>query len=259
MKRFVSTALAVFLLLGLAALAVLARPNDAASVTTERVDSVALQTATSSTAASAPVALQPLTAPAAPAAGSSKFNWLALPLSVTGLNSASDLKTHLETNSSAPVTVSSVQQWNSVGQNYQTYTTIPFPSGNFSLTVGGVYRISISGNSGISLTWSMVGDVPATGTFTYTLRETAGPDFNWIMLPLDRGSLTMASQLKTDIEAHSQPPVTVLSVQQWNATAQNYQTYTTVPFPTGDFSIRIGYPYRISVDVSSGSTSTWPQ
>ena len=219
MRRFLLISLATVLLLGLGSLAVLARP-------------------------------------AAPNAGTTMNNWIALPLSNPSLATASNLKAHIEANSGGSVTVVTVQQWNSLAQNYQTYTTVPIPNGDFALAVGGVYRVSVTGNGGAQTTWSMVGGVPDPSQFSYVLRETAGSDYNWIMLPLQKGAVTLASQLKTDIEANSHPAVSVITVQQWNSLAQNWQTFTTVPIPNGDFAVRIGYPYRVTI--AAANPGTWP-
>ena len=67
---------------------------------------------------------------------------------------------------------------------------------------------------------------------------TATSDFNWVTLPLSDASLAMASDLKTDVETVS--GVTVEAVQEWNSVSQSYQSYTTVPFPTGDFALQVG-------------------
>jgi hypothetical protein len=77
------------------------------------------------------------------------------------------------------------------------------------------------------------------------------------MLPLDKGTVILASELAADIQAHSSGSVTVGAVEQWNAAAQNYLTYLP-DLGLDDFSVRIGYPYRITVDVATGSSVTWP-
>lgn len=249
MKRLLSTALAVMLLLGLAGLAVLARSGGvgAALMPTNSVTaSVAFQGAAGPDAYSA-------AAPAAPAA-SSGLNWLALPLSNASLVNASDLASDI--GSSTGRTVATLEQWNAVGQNYQTYLH-QFGIGDFPLTVGGVYRIAMSGGGG-NVVWSLVGDVPDPSQFTYTLRETAGSDLNWIMLPLDKGAITTASALAADIQLNSSGAVTVSTVEQWNVAGQNYLTYVHA-IGVGDFVVKIGYPYRVTVDVATGSSATWPK
>ncbi len=191
----------------------------------------------------------------APNLVTTQFNWIALPLSDGTLVMASDLEANIESQSG--VTVDAVQRWNAVAQGFDTYTPVPFPIGDFALAVGGPYRITVtSGGTGIN--WTLAGDVPDPSVFTYTLRETASSDFNWLMLPLDRGTLAMASDLKADIEANSDNTITVDAISKWNIVAQGFDTFTTVPFPIGDFAIEIGQPYRISVSNTSGAIVTWP-
>ena len=73
------------------------------------------------------------------------------------------------------------------------------------------------------------------------------------MLPLDKGDISMAAKLKTEIDTNASPSTTAFTVEEWNAIGQNYLTYA---FPTGDISIHSGQPYRVTVDISTGSTST---
>jgi len=187
------------------------------------------------------------------------FNWVSLPLDA-GLTLASDLKANIEANSSAPLTIGAVQRWNAMGQNYQTYSTVPVPSGDFSLAVGSAYRVSvdITGTPSGTAIWTLLGNVPAPTTFTYNLLETTGTDFNWILLPLDKAALTQASALKTNMDGSASPTAVIRTVQRWNATAQQFASYVTVPVPSGDFPIFIGQPYRVTVDVAAGTTTTWP-
>ena len=185
------------------------------------------------------------------------FNWVALPLDA-GLVHASDLKAHIESNASGPVTVIVIEQWVSAAQNFQTFTTVPFVDGDFALTVGGVYRLALSGAGGSPVVWTLTGSVPAPAASAYTLQETNGSDFNWMMLPLQLTEVDLASALQTHIEANADPAALVASVEAWNTIGQNYQTYTAVPLPDSDFPIRIGYPYRVTIEVTGGDTSMWP-
>jgi hypothetical protein len=257
MKRIFSTVIAIALLLGLGALAVLARGGGDA-----------LSPAQSTSALAAPVTqgeiADSVTAPAAPElsspqASTTGFNWVTLPLSIPALVMASDLRSDIQNTTGK--TVNAVQKWNAVAQSYQTYAPKPppLPSGDFALQVGGAYRVSVSGG-GTEAVWSIVGGVPDATEFVYTLHETGTSDFNWIMLPLDKAGITMASGLKADIEAHSSAAVTVLAVSGWNAIAQSYQTYAPKPppLPSGDFAVKIGYPYRVTVDVTSQTSVVWP-
>jgi hypothetical protein len=240
MKRLLSTTLAVALLLGLGALAVLARGGG--DILTPADNAVA-------------AAAQPQTAaaPDAPMA-TSGINWIAIPLSNASLVNASDLATNIGTSTGS--TVATIEQWNPQSQNYLTYLH-ELGLDDFALTVGGAYRVSVRGGAG-GLTWSLVGEVPTPSQFTYTLYETASSDINWIMLPLDKNAVTLASELAADIEAHSSGAVTVGAIEQWSAAAQNYLTYLP-ELGLDDFSVKIGYPYRVTVDVTTGSSVTWPK
>lgn len=183
----------------------------------------------------------------------SDFNWIALPLDAS-LPLASTLATNIQSNSSAGVSVATVEQWNAIGQNYQTYVKGPPSSGDYALQIGNVYRVTVDVTSGSSVIWAQLGNVPLASIYSYTLRETAGSDFNWIMLPLDKSTITQASGLKLHIDANATPATTVSTVERWNVVGQNYQTYAP---PSGDFIIQIGNPYRVTVDVLSGTSSVW--
>ena len=248
MKRLVSTALAVALLLGLGALAVLACGGGDILTPADNVVAAASQPQT----AAAPAARA--AAPDAPAALSG-INWIAIPLSDSSLAYAADLANNIEATTDS--TVLAIREWNAAAQNYTRYDHVE-GDGSFLLTVGGAYRLNLGAGGG-DLTWSLVGDVPAPSKFTYTLQETVGSDFNWIMLPLDKDAVTTAIQLADDIEADSSGTVDVLTVQEWNVAGQNYTRYDDVE-GDGSFPVRIGYPYRVTIDiagVSSGSV-TWP-
>jgi hypothetical protein len=158
---------------------------------------------------------------------------------------------HIQSNSSGAISVASIEQWNVIAQNYQVYTA---GGADFDLQLGGVYRIAISGAGGTPRIWSLVGNVPPPSTFTNVLRETATSDLNWVNLPLDKTTIVDAPGLQTNIQTCSLPGTTVFTVEAWNTTAQNYLVYSG----SGGFAVRFGYPYRVTVDVSSGITSTWP-
>ncbi len=254
MKGVFCTLIVVILLLGLGGLAAVARGKSSGGASADVIGTSPALAAAASDAGQAQ-AVSPAGA-SVPAAGSVKYNWIALPLHDASLEMASDLQAHIEANSSGTITVAAVQQWDATIQDYRTYSVLLNPDGDFALAVGGVYRVSVTGNGGAQVIWSMAGDVPDPSQFSYTLRETATSDHNWIMLPLQKDAITMASQLKADIEANSHPSVTISTVQQWNAVAQNWQTYSAVPFPDGDFPVRIGYPYRVTV--TAASPGTWP-
>jgi len=186
---------------------------------------------------------------------STDYNWIALPLNAS-LSTAASLKTHIEANSTSAVAVSTIEVWDAVPQGYLVYyPTLPFT--NFTLRLGGVYRVNVDVASGASTIWSLVGNVPGPDVFTYTFYETASSDYNWFMLPLDKTDITSASALRSNIESSAAPGTSVLTVERWNSTPQSFDTYVPL-FPFSNFATRVGYPYRINVDILSASQSTWP-
>ena len=71
--------------------------------------------------------------------------------------------------------------------------------------------------------------------------------------------MSLASELAAHIEANASGAVAVDAIQSWNAAAQSYQSYSAVPFPTGDFTLSIGMPYRVSVSSVEDGAVTWPE
>ena len=166
MKRLVSTALAVALLLGLGALAVLGARGGGDILTP--ADNVVAAAAQPQTAA----------APDAPMAVTIRYNWIALPLEDATITKASELKTHIEGNSNPSVSVQAIEEWQATGQGWRTYdpNLPPILQDDFPMQVGHAYRVAIGG-TGTGVTWSIVGNVPAPSVFTYTLVETADTEF----------------------------------------------------------------------------------
>jgi hypothetical protein len=170
---------------------------------------------------------------------------------------AANLINHIQTNSDGAVTVESVEEWNPVGQNYSVYAPGMPPVLNFNLHLGGVYRVATSGVSG-SVVWSLVGKVPPPGAFTYSLYRTDDSDMNWIMQPLDKGIVINAAGLEADLESNSSPAgVVVDTIEAWNVAGQNYSLYIA-GVGIVNFPIQIGYPYRVTLNDSSPTTSSWP-
>ena len=178
------------------------------------------------------------------------YTWVTLCLSDTGLAMASDLEAHIEANSSPAVNCYTVSEWNATAQTYTTYTTIPIPLGDFPLLPGRAYRVEVDGNA----VWSLVGEVPPQDSVRFDLTATTGTDYTWISLPMHIATLDSSSDLEAHIEANSSPATDCYTVSEWNATAQTYTTYTTIPIPIGDFAVVAGRPYRVEVSVDA----VWP-
>jgi hypothetical protein len=249
MKRILSTALAIALLLSLGGLAVLARPEGANLLSptgvAQRVDRSALVSAALQGAAE--VSAVPDAAP-----NSGKFNFIALPLdssaSITPFR-ASGLAAYIGSN------VRQVMRWNRAVQGFDTYVpgvSPPFPPSDFDLAVGGAYFLELGSGSTVL---SLVGKVPDRGTIVQTLLPGPSPTqckFNSISIPLDRDDITNAQELATDVGGVSQ-------VMSWNAALQGFNSYVpgvSPPFPPANFDIEIGYPYFLCLN-SNGPT-TWP-
>jgi hypothetical protein len=261
MKRLLSTALAVALLLGLGALAVLARPKGAgtplAASAARSASALAAPNVQSDT--SDPVTQTELsgTAPEAPAVSNS-WNNIALPLDAQkqfadlGLSyDASGLASFIGRSSVAEVRV-----WDAVSQSYlkcQVTTTGCYGTPNpFPLATSRNYMVLFKGAS--SAVVSFVGDVPASGSVFFALEGiTPGCSWNAISLPLDQSSVTDASKF-----ADALGRADVKEIRSWDAASQSYlkcQVTTTgcygtsTPFPT-----QIGYPYWVCMK----TPKNWP-
>ena len=187
---------------------------------------------------------------------STSYNWIAMPLTVKEISLASDLAVYIKNNSNGNVAILSISSWDNLTQSYHSYLP-QTNSGDFHITPQNPYRIEVDVKEASTAIFTLVGDVPKVGSNQDTLRETAGTDYNWIMLPLESLDIN-ASQLAADIENNSSNKVKVEVVSQWNAIAQNYSTYTILPFVTGDFKLKNGYPYRVAVDIIITDNTLWP-
>lgn len=221
MGRVLSTIIAVALLLGLGALAVLALPGTGAPMT------------------ASPVAAAPLAAePDAPAAGNT-FNVIALPLD----SSAQFPYTADGLLSFVGSSAQQVLTWDAVSQSY----LFRFPDGfgdNFDLMTGGVYWLEL--DSTAPQVASFVGNVPAAGTINFSLLGGSPCKWNEISVPLDRVDITTASQLIVAIGDVEQ-------VVTWDAATSGYIFRYADGFGD-DFPVKIGYPYGVCML----NTKTWP-
>lgn len=186
------------------------------------------------------------------------YTWIALPLAVSGLNKASTLAAYIQNNSSGPVSVLTLSNWNNQAQSFETYFP-QFNFGDFNLAVSNPYQVEIDipGVSSGSVVWSLVGALPPITADAYTLIMTSDTDYNWLMQPLDLTGITTAANLSAHIQANSSGPVSVLSASKWNPVSQSFETYFP-EFSFGDFTTRFGYPYQVEVAVQNGSSVTWP-
>ena len=227
MKRLLSTALAVTLLLGLGALAVLARGGG--GILTPPDNAVA-------------AAAQPQTA-AAPMTGNPKWNAIAMALDSTAtIPNAQGLAN----------AISGTQQllrWDASIQNFDYY--IPGGGGgtDFNTKVGEPYLVLVDNNA--PPTFSLVGNVPPmsgqAGAVQFSLIGGSPCQWNYITLPLDKGSIAYAQNLADAIGGVQQMLV-------WDAAIQNFDYYVPGGGGGTNFPIKIGYPYWVCMSASKN----WP-
>ena len=251
MKRVLTTLLAVALLLGLGALAVLAMPN-----------------------ANAPLAAAPVVsaAAAAPEAvdAAENYNMIAMPLDATdqftnggfGFNSQGLAEL-------VGASVKQVMRWDESYQRYDTwdpinqdgfvggaYTTTPF-----ALGVGGAYwlLLDIDGPGVVSF----VGDVPEANSIKFTLVGTSPScSYNEVSVPLEQSGIGDSDQLADSVSAVEGD---VTQVLRWNASMQVFDTWDPINgdgfvgggYVTVPWEVKIGYPYVVCLSAGVNGTM-WP-
>jgi hypothetical protein len=227
MRQALTTVLAVALLVGLGALAVLALPN-----------------------ANAPLAAAPVVSAAAPDApeAAQNYNMVAVPLNSTAQMSSFDAA------GLAALAGSGVQRVLRLDASAQVYQTYYPPTGagtNFQLVVGDAYWLLLDKYAGSVL--SFVGDVPPpsgeTGAVKFTLYKGSPCKYNDISIPLDRSDIIDAASLAAAIGG-------VDRVLQLNASSQTFQTYYPATGAGTNFLTQIGYPYRVCLN--NTAPAFWP-
>lgn len=186
------------------------------------------------------------------------YTWIGLVLNLPGVSKAKDLANHIQTHTNGTVAIKTISRWNASGQSISTYN---HQNGfnNYSLSMMNPYRleIDISGVSNGSLIWTQVGTLPVVAKDIYTLYETSGTDYTWILQPLDMTQVTNSLGLANDINTNSSAPLSVLTISRWNPSGQGFTSYNHQG-GFGNFTTRFGYPYRVEVNVTTGSSVTWP-
>ncbi len=233
MKQTFSTLVAIALLVGLGALAVLALPNGQAALNPAPVA----------------VAAQVAAGPEAPL-GTNKYNVIAMPLD--SQNQFSNGGFTWDAQGLAQFVGTGVKQvltWNASSQTYLSWDVDLGDGDNFSLQVGGVYWLLLD-NTAANIV-SFVGDVPTQGSVSFSLvRPTSGGCLlNDISIPLDQSGITTPQQLADAIGNTAQ-------VLQWNASTQTFLSWDAVLQDGDNFTIKIGYPYRVCLQ--TGGATTWP-
>jgi hypothetical protein len=75
------------------------------------------------------------------------YTWISLPMNLDGLAMASNLETHIQSNSSPTTDCLTISEWNPTAQTYTHYTTIPIPMGDFAIRPGRAYRVEVTADA----------------------------------------------------------------------------------------------------------------
>jgi hypothetical protein len=267
MKRLVSTALAVALLLSLGALAVLARSGGATLLPS---------------VLAAPVAQDVIVDPAAvPAQGNNpqsdesktnlnaapesptmdlKWNAVALPLD-SGSTTAEDLATYIESFCSptlCPTAIQKVSIWDSASATWNTRDITGDPASgfpeNFAIEPGD--SVFVAADNTTPTTFSWVGGVPpkCADDSANCVQFALSDGWHFIMIPLEKSGIITAEALAADIGAG------VSKVSTWDPGSGTWNTRDITGDPTSgfpeNFDVKAGYPYFI---LASGlSDPIWP-
>lgn len=254
MKRAVSTALAVALLLGLGALAVLALPG-------------AYSALAPTASAAAPGAFQSM-APAV-TAGIARYNVIGMPLGAAA--QFASLGLGFDADGLADLigpSVTQILRWNASRQDFDSWDPVNndgYANGNpitspFQLTVGEAYWVLV--DSAAPDVVSFVGDVPLAGSVKFTLvGASAGCAYNQVTIPLEQSGLSDA-----DLLADSISLAEVAQVLRWNAVRQDFDSWDPANnegYVGGDpvttpWAVRLGYPYMVCLNAGVNG-HTWPQ
>ena len=163
------------------------------------------------------------------------LNKVALPMDA-GYAMASDL-------GNANPGIDAVYTWNATTQAWDAATDLGFMwLGDFALNDGFAYLVNTTAVIDVYIAGGMIVQP------TYSLITTTGTNLNYLMVPLDRTDLTMASHLGIDIGVCD-------AVYSWNSGTQAWDAATDLGFMwLGDFAISIADPLMVNVtaDVS------WP-
>jgi hypothetical protein len=241
MKRFVSTALTVALLLGLGILAMLARGGGALLPPTRTV----------------PVALAAPQTAAAPDATIPGPKWNAIAIALNTTPAIPNAQALAE----AITGTQRLLMWDKNAQAFDFYVPDPVVEGgwgnNFDLSVGMPVMVQV--DSSAPGVFSMVGNVPPktgeTGAVQWTLVGGSPCKWNFISIPFDRSGVTTAQQLA---DAIGRGKVERLLVWDASANVQAFDFYVPDPIVAdgwgNNFDVKIGYPYLVCLNTGT----VWP-
>lgn len=149
-----------------------------------------------------------------------------------------------------------------------------FDPNQFPLEVGGSYWIQVDNSDPNLDVVSFVGDVPAEGSISFTLKGgTATCANNQIMVPLDQHDQSIANGVDLATSIANSNSLNVNDIEQilsWNPTVTPVQFDVwyvadgegivdgNFIFDPNQFVVEIGHPYWVCV-ASAGDGAVWPQ
>ena len=156
--------------------------------------------------------------------GNLGINHLALPVCLPDASNAGTIMNLIPN-------AESIASWSPDIQQYSYYNPAN-PSTNFKLHAGSTFIVNVMSGD----IWSVTGEIIPT---KYNLITTNLTNFNEIMMPMQTGNISSASQLMGEIPWCN-------SVAFWDPAIQSYSQY--IPnVPDSDFPVYSGQPYFIHV------------
>ncbi|HUV30540.1 MAG TPA: Ig-like domain-containing protein, partial [Acidobacteriota bacterium] len=159
------------------------------------------------------------------------YNLVAVPFANTGITTADDLITAIGSSN-----VFTVNQFIPASQSYQSRFAAGFGV-NFAVIPGGIYQV----NAATDTLLSVAGDIPDSGTVSYTLITTATTDFGFMMIPFELESDFSVAQDVIDAI-----PGVLNTLNNFVASSQSYVSRFAAGFGT-NFTVRAGKPYQANV------------
>lgn len=239
MNRVLTTVLAVALLLGLGALAVLALPGASTPLAAAPFVSAAPD--------AQEVTPDAVAAPDAPEA--LEYYFIALPLDSQDQFTAAGATWDADgLGDFIGPGVSQVLQWDEMAE--PAGWQVRFPTAGrgvlFDLRVGWPYFVLVDGSVTVD-TVSFVGDVPPAGTPQRILQGGDPCVYNAIMVPLNRDDISDQTELGAAL-------VNADQVLSWSADEQRWLIYYPKAGRGAPFEVKIGYPYFACMSADT----TWP-
>lgn len=128
--------------------------------------------------------------------------------------------------------------WDNTVQGWVAAFDIGYWEGDFPISEGSVIYLNALSNVDVY----SIGDMPATNA-SYSLVS----GLNTMMVPLNYGAMTMASDVATAIG-------TLDTMNYWDNAVQGWVAAFDIGYWEGDFPVSIGFPMY----VNSLSATTWP-